>query len=98
MSARTRSTTSSSAVVRSEEHTSELQSLRHIVCRLLLEKKNNKLLNVQRVKSQCWAWPLVNSSALNFTMALLSPADLCEFDLRITDKHISNGIISPTFH
>src|SRR5947199_7917548 len=25
---------------RSEEHTSELQSLRHIVCRLLLEKKN----------------------------------------------------------
>src|SRR5437899_9434506 len=29
--------------VRSEEHTSELQSLRHLVCRLLLEKKNNKV-------------------------------------------------------
>src|ERR1039458_1261269 len=27
-------------VPRSEEHTSELQSLRHLVCRLLLEKKN----------------------------------------------------------
>src|SRR5258705_493084 len=27
------------ARVRSEEHTSELQSLRHLVCRLLLEKK-----------------------------------------------------------
>src|SRR5437899_12950787 len=27
------------AVIRSEEHTSELQSLRHLVCRLLLEKK-----------------------------------------------------------
>src|SRR5258705_7323653 len=27
------------ALVRSEEHTSELQSLRHLVCRLLLEKK-----------------------------------------------------------
>src|SRR5437899_6347687 len=27
-------------VRRSEEHTSELQSLRHVVCRLLLEKKN----------------------------------------------------------
>src|SRR6201999_2114948 len=26
--------------IRSEEHTSELQSLRHLVCRLLLEKKN----------------------------------------------------------
>src|SRR5438045_4811388 len=29
------------AAWRSEEHTSELQSLRHLVCRLLLEKKNN---------------------------------------------------------
>src|SRR6266550_5195659 len=27
---------------RSEEHTSELQSRLHLVCRLLLEKKNNK--------------------------------------------------------
>src|SRR5262245_50037557 len=26
-------------IARSEEHTSELQSLRHLVCRLLLEKK-----------------------------------------------------------
>src|SRR5258705_2059079 len=26
--------------VRSEEHTSELQSLRHLVCRLLLEKRS----------------------------------------------------------
>src|SRR5690349_22509775 len=28
--------------VRSEEHTSELQSRRDLVCRLLLEKKNNR--------------------------------------------------------
>src|SRR5205814_10654629 len=28
--------------VRSEEHTSELQSLRHLVCRLLLEKKKER--------------------------------------------------------
>src|SRR5262245_66492738 len=28
--------------LRSEEHTSELQSLRHLVCRLLLEKKKQK--------------------------------------------------------
>src|SRR5947199_1789378 len=28
--------------IRSEEHTSELQSLRHLVCRLLLEKKKNR--------------------------------------------------------
>src|SRR5437899_6159157 len=30
------------ASARSEEHTSELQSLRHLVCRLLLEKKKKK--------------------------------------------------------
>src|SRR2546425_2073503 len=30
-------------VVRSEEHTSELQSLAYLVCRLLLEKKNKKM-------------------------------------------------------
>src|SRR5690625_5707062 len=29
-------------VLRSEEHTSELQSRGHLVCRLLLEKKNTK--------------------------------------------------------
>src|SRR5436305_14782388 len=33
--------------VRSEEHTSELQSRPHLVCRLLLEKKKKKLRNKQ---------------------------------------------------
>src|SRR5258705_9242699 len=32
---------------RSEEHTSELQSLRHLVCRLLLEKKKKKISKIQ---------------------------------------------------
>src|SRR5258705_3062134 len=31
---------------RSEEHTSELQSLRHLVCRLLLEKKKMKASHI----------------------------------------------------
>src|SRR5438046_8166280 len=31
-------------LMRSEEHTSELQSLTNLVCRLLLEKKNNKTI------------------------------------------------------
>src|SRR5262245_64910588 len=36
---------------RSEEHTSELQSLRHLVCRLLLEKKkNNRIERAERKK------------------------------------------------
>src|ERR1039458_10416645 len=33
-------------LLRSEEHTSELQSLRHLVCRLLLEKKKKKKTNM----------------------------------------------------
>src|SRR3712207_8896807 len=33
------------AIVRSEEHTSELQSRQYLVCRLLLEKKNDQYLN-----------------------------------------------------
>src|SRR5215831_20000912 len=39
---------------RSEEHTSELQSLRHLVCRLLLEKKKKKIhrLETRNTKKQ----------------------------------------------
>src|SRR5690625_6227972 len=36
-------------VQRSEEHTSELQSRGHLVCRLLLEKKKNKENNTHNV-------------------------------------------------
>src|SRR5438045_6954388 len=45
--ARTRGTTG-----RSEEHTSELQSLRHLVCRLLLEKKKKKKKDKQDYKQK----------------------------------------------
>src|SRR5205809_2244532 len=42
-------------VVRSEEHTSELQSRLHLVCRLLLEKKKESaaVIDELRVISQC---------------------------------------------
>src|SRR5947199_3469382 len=40
------SPTSAAGLERSEEHTSELQSLRHLVCRLLLEKKKNNSSDV----------------------------------------------------
>src|ERR1019366_4879670 len=36
------------STVRSEEHTSELQSLTNLVCRLLLEKKKKKVRNQLR--------------------------------------------------
>src|SRR3989441_6816436 len=35
---------------RSEEHTSELQSLAYLVCRLLLEKKKNKDVTAMRLQ------------------------------------------------
>src|SRR5258708_28619577 len=37
---------------RSEEHTSELQSPDHLVCRLLLEKKKKKKQQIKQTKEQ----------------------------------------------
>src|SRR3989442_11295124 len=41
---------------RSEEHTSELQSRPHLVCRLLLEKKKNNIFykSIRDVHSPCY--------------------------------------------
>src|SRR3712207_8895936 len=36
--------------LRSEEHTSELQSRQYLVCRLLLEKKNQRLISPRRTR------------------------------------------------
>src|SRR5438046_10196860 len=44
-SARRRAPSQTLACPRSEEHTSELQSLTNLVCRLLLEKKKKKKTN-----------------------------------------------------
>src|SRR5258708_21253750 len=45
--------------VRSEEHTSELQSPDHLVCRLLLEKKKTKLTLREREHT---AWSRTNTA------------------------------------
>src|SRR5205809_4734820 len=37
-------------IIRSEEHTSELQSRLHLVCRLLLEKKKNNTESIAKTK------------------------------------------------
>src|SRR2546422_6586311 len=39
---------------RSEEHTSELQSRLHLVCRLLLEKKKKIHSNTHASQTPCW--------------------------------------------
>src|SRR2546423_3059250 len=50
------------AVRRSEEHTSELQSLAYLVCRLLLENKNAHRRRESRVLASL-AWPASTRSA-----------------------------------
>src|SRR5258705_1763026 len=46
---------------RSEEHTSELQSLRHLVCRLLLEKKKSTIKSYTMLRFMAgrlhFVWP-----------------------------------------
>src|ERR1035441_5167593 len=60
--------------LRSEEHTSELQSLRHLVCRLLLEK-NYRLNNVAAQLSPGWVrYPSgLFSQAFNWRTGLMVP-------------------------
>src|SRR5438093_5019020 len=41
-------------IVRSEEHTSELQSLTNLVCRLLLEKKKKKKIKNKIIKTRTY--------------------------------------------
>src|SRR5262245_64460099 len=52
------------ASVRSEEHTSELQSLRHLVCRLLLEKKKKIYIKSQHC--------IENSPATSYPICLMT--------------------------
>src|SRR2546429_3252889 len=54
---------------RSEEHTSELQSRLHLVCRLLLEKKKIKQLS-NYIPSSSQVSHLVISDACNFIVHL----------------------------
>src|SRR5438874_3316725 len=62
----------SAGFLRSEEHTSELQSRRDLVCRLLLEKKKKKPLHLQvnikkiyrNVNMIDWLAPLARNAEL----------------------------------
>src|SRR2546425_2203331 len=46
-------------LARSEEHTSELQSLAYLVCRLLLEKKKHELIAAHRRSRAAVSFPLL---------------------------------------
>src|SRR5258705_912207 len=84
---------------RSEEHTSELQSLRHLVCRLLLEKKKKKSTNVDAsvysmsaslTEPGCVGTP--RALSLPDTMrtvyfAYYAPVDVYQHDTSYTRRH-----------
>src|SRR5262245_62777050 len=67
----------SSVTKRSEEHTSELQSLRHLVCRLLLEKQKATVLGRR-----------LRTSALLASMANGAQSHALDFD----DTHLPSSV------
>src|ERR1035438_8234787 len=68
---------------RSEEHTSELQSLRHLVCRLLLEKKKKKPDLTAKPSSR----PRILTS--------VRPLPICESTIRHGGRHAWYPVIRP---
>src|SRR5690348_18210928 len=54
-------------LARSEEHTSELQSPVHLVCRLLLEKKNSHTISISRPPSNAYIFPPQSSTSPSLT-------------------------------
>src|SRR5437870_7748681 len=54
---------------RSEEHTSELQSRGHLVCRLLLEKKKKKQPNTKKTKTHKQPPPFNSNYTTHTTLA-----------------------------
>src|SRR3712207_7974126 len=57
-------------VLRSEEHTSELQSRQYLVCRLLLEKKNRTILRLSPLLPRIFLSPYSPPFTLSFFLQL----------------------------
>src|SRR5256885_3725441 len=66
------------AVVRSEEHTSELQSPCNLVCRLLLEKKKTEALRSPAPPST------IESTRFSISTSLRGPSDVCGSSMAAT--------------
>src|SRR5262249_59931572 len=75
---------------RSEEHTSELQSLTNLVCRLLLEKKNTQAAHVSTVHKQAVVIPALSKEFYDSPdisqsghCCVWKPIKLCSVDIPI---------------
>src|SRR6267378_1880020 len=75
------------SVVRSEEHTSELQSRRDLVCRLLLEKKNHKIQGESKVV----LWHGYNDDEAKAIKTLASQFNASHRDVQVTVQFQGNN-------
>src|SRR5256886_904144 len=77
-------------MIRSEEHTSELQSQSNLVCRLLLEKKNDMYVDVHKAASD------VRDEFVSVTEKLMDELAQCynvlpQLDINNTIDHRPEG-------
>src|SRR3712207_8632710 len=83
--------------IRSEEHTSELQSRQYLVCRLLLEKKKNKmhLINLKHPNQINYTSVQANLLATNYTTPLCNLYDCCLLNVSVMslDQHYHSLIL-----
>src|SRR3712207_8564572 len=78
--------------LRSEEHTSELQSRQYLVCRLLLEKKNSTTISTPFFSSNCPSSP----TALNLSFcSLTNPIPRPPVIVTLSPSALSLGTSSP---
>src|SRR5689334_16202055 len=85
---RTRSLFSSD---RSEEHTSELQSQFHLVCRLLLEKKNINLLIPKELDCRQWARICKQAGMKGIIVTAKHHSGFCLWPSKYTEYSVKNA-------
>src|SRR5258706_6415940 len=79
---------SSTRQARSEEHTSELQSLTNLVCRLLLEKKKKKNENTKKLT--------INGEMLSYDdYVSQNDSYLCRSDAQVRQLHSDICLTAP---
>src|SRR2546429_5315524 len=86
-------------LMRSEEHTSELQSRLHLVCRLLLEKKKKIRmlitipLTLSNLKLLRRITRMENISHIYFTRSQVDRQDRLAYNIRISSSTLSVNVL-----
>src|SRR5256886_3981901 len=83
-----------SAAMRSEEHTSELQSPCNLVCRLLLEKKHNDTEIVRLISRQVEAIQIDRSRYLASFASILTLAAVSVIDFSMVTSAAIEAVVA----